>query len=198
MELFAVNINSQLSEKRIKFLTHCMFSDREEDVTKYKHLEDQKRTVYGHLLLRYILSKKMNLNMTQIVFSKNKFGKYFLENEHNIHFNLSHSGDWCIGVISDSPIGVDIELMKPINMDVVEYAFHPSEVLQFKQLKNNQQTEYFYKLWTMKESYLKAIGTGFSSWNQNLTEQYIIEHSHFSEQFIFDNKYMISICKLKE
>ena len=197
MEIYAVSINHKpISDRNMQFLTEYLFEDRKGDVTKYKQMDDRKRTLMGHLLLKIILSQKLNKPINQIVFSKSQYGKPYVENSEKLYFNLSHSGNWCIGIFSDSPVGIDIEQMEPFNLETSEYFFHPNEVKQLKRLKGREQLEYFYQLWTMKESYVKAVGKGLSLWSKELTAPYISEKSKGHHQFIFDKHYMVSICKL--
>jgi 4'-phosphopantetheinyl transferase len=83
-------------------------------------------------------------------------------------FNLSHSGDVAlVGVILGRPelqIGVDVEEARPGRefASIAESFFAPDEVAVFRRLPAREQLAAFYRAWTRKEAYLKAIGTGLS------------------------------------
>jgi 4'-phosphopantetheinyl transferase len=112
---------------------------------------------------------KLGLNIVQHVFLKNecsgsfdiyygKFGKPFLKN-NLFYFNISHSGEYTICGISAQEIGVDIQKVKKIiDRKILKSFFAPSELdmLDLGDMKDDLFTE----IWTVKESYLKMLGTG--------------------------------------
>ncbi|MBR3019447.1 MAG: 4'-phosphopantetheinyl transferase superfamily protein [Clostridia bacterium] len=72
-------------------------------------------------------------------------------------FSLSHSGDWCVLVMGDDGIGVDIEQMDESHLSVAPAVFTPGEL----DWMNEKPLERFHTLWTLKESLMKATGLGF-------------------------------------
>jgi 4'-phosphopantetheinyl transferase len=129
------------------------------------HFEKDKR-VYeaGHVLIRKILSHYTNidaskLDMTPIVNRKPEL----LNTPFRIHFNISHSGGKilvAVGFISD--VGIDVEKIVPdFDMDgFADANYHANEVAKFRTLENNEETDYFYRIWTRKEAWLKLTGEG--------------------------------------
>ena len=77
-------------------------------------------------------------------------------------FNLSHSGDFVMLAISDTPVGCDIEhLHKAI---LSHHVFHPQELARLRSLpEGDARNREFLRLWTAKEAFLKAIGTGIDA-----------------------------------
>lgn len=89
-----------------------------------------------------------------------KFGKPYLKNDKDIHFNISHSGEIAIAVFSDKEIGCDIEKIGKANDKIIERCYSLEEK---KYLKNsNDKDRDFYRIWVGKESFLKALGVGIS------------------------------------
>ena len=80
-----------------------------------------------------------------------KHSKYF--------FNTSHSGKYAICVISDVEVGCDIEQIKEYKPRVAERFFSEKENNYLS--LTNYKDGLFYRLWTLKESYIKCIGKGF-------------------------------------
>ena len=83
-------------------------------------------------------------------------------------FNLSHSGDLAlVGVVPGRPelqLGVDVELAR-LGREFASIAtsfFAADEVAVFRRIPAAEQPAAFYRAWTRKEAYLKAIGTGLS------------------------------------
>ena len=83
-------------------------------------------------------------------------------------FNLTHSGTvGLIGVIFERPelaLGVDVEEARPGRefASIAESFFAPDEIAVFRRLPRSEEQAAFYRAWTRKEAYLKAIGTGLS------------------------------------
>lgn len=79
--------------------------------------------------------------------------------ESNIDFNLSHSGKYVICALSDTTrLGIDIEQIKPVNMDHFTDFMTPEEIEAINAAP--EPVIAFYKYWTQKESILKANGKG--------------------------------------
>ena len=75
------------------------------------------------------------------------------------HFSLSHSRELIAVLLSDSgPCGVDLEFCKPRKdfAALAEGWFHPLEIADLQSQVPAMQTETFYRLWTLKEAWLKT------------------------------------------
>jgi 4'-phosphopantetheinyl transferase len=84
----------------------------------------------------------------------------------DIHFNLSHSGDWALLAVAKAElIGVDVEAVSTARdlIGIAENYYHPHEFAQLQMLAGAAQNDLFYRLWTLKEAFLKATGTGISA-----------------------------------
>lgn len=90
------------------------------------------------------------------------YGKPFLPRHPDFHFNISHAGQWIVCAFSSDRIGVDIEHCKQISMEIADRFFTPSEYKGIMKLPPHEQQLAFYKIWTQKESYIKAIGKGLT------------------------------------
>lgn len=90
--------------------------------------------------------KKMEI--TENEFSKPEFKKcrYF--------FNLSHSEDRAMCIMSDAPVGCDVERIRNAKMDIAKRFFTQDE---YESVKTDDD---FYRIWTQKESYIKCTGLG--------------------------------------
>jgi 4'-phosphopantetheinyl transferase len=118
--------------------------------------------------LRRILSKYLSISSEIIDFSYSNFGKPSIvssQNAENVFFNLSHSNNLALCIVSSLPdIGVDVELRKPILnvLDVAKLVCTEEEyqILLDDGEKNLQKN--FYRIWTRKEALVKALGVGLS------------------------------------
>jgi len=162
IELYAVRINKDIELSTFNKLTEYTSIENKEKISDFFSYKDSQRTLIGDLLARYIICKKYNMKNTDIIFFKNEYGKPFLKNYPHFYFNISHSKDYVVCAVSDMPIGIDIELVKNINLNVAKRFFSASEYNYLLTQPKEEQLDYFYKLWTLKESYIKAVGKGLS------------------------------------
>lgn len=77
------------------------------------------------------------------------------------YFNLSHSGEWTCLALSDGEVGIDIQQERPVDMRLATRFFTAEEQAAL-QGAGERAEELFYRLWTVKEAYLKALGTGLN------------------------------------
>ncbi len=130
---------------------------------EYQRVADRIRFIVSRVVLRKLLGHYTGLTPNQITINNDHYGKPYIANANitPIHFNLSHSGDLILLGFSTQPIGVDIEFINPDFPydEVLNNYFSPKEI-EF--VNRNSGRDAFYKLWTRKEAYLKAIGKGIS------------------------------------
>jgi 4'-phosphopantetheinyl transferase len=126
------------------------------------------RFIVARASIREILSRYLDLVPQSIRFVYDTFGKPEIAHEQNprrLRFNVSHSENFALCAIAwQSDIGVDVEYVKPLS-DLTEVArrfFASEEQAALAALPSKKQLEGFYKIWTRKEAYLKAIGKGLS------------------------------------
>jgi 4'-phosphopantetheinyl transferase len=148
-KLFYVSIKPLAAH--VKPLAAKLSAERYEKMNSYRKQEDCLRCLAGGILLERVVGGR-KLHFTE-------YGKPFLP--EGPFFNLSHSGDVvCLAVSASSPIGVDIEQWRNDDLEALaKTAFHPKEQVFFFK---NPTIRRFYDIWTLKESYIKMIGTGFS------------------------------------
>ncbi|MCM1327093.1 MAG: 4'-phosphopantetheinyl transferase superfamily protein [Bacteroidales bacterium] len=80
-----------------------------------------------------------------------------------LFFNLSHSGDYVICVVSKHETGVDIQKQKPVRVrQISNRFFHEREREWLAGLSEKERTEAFFRLWTRKEAYGKMTGEGIA------------------------------------
>ena len=138
---------------------HIDFTNIPDNAYVREHIEGIKNSEYkaassaAYSLLFQMLSDYFNMTADNIVIRQNEHGKPIIVGK-NVHFNISHSKNSVVCALSDSEIGVDIEYIGEIRDSVLRKCFTKKEV---KRVQTNAD---FYKYWTLKESYLKAVGTG--------------------------------------
>ncbi len=131
-------------------------AQRQLKTDKIRKPEDKKLSLLAEHLLRIALKEE---GITDFKIIKGEHGKPYIENE-SIFFNLSHSGNVCICALSDKEIGCDVERVKKANMKVAKRFFSPEEFEALENAEESEKDDLFFRIWTMKESFIKAVGTG--------------------------------------
>lgn len=132
---------------------------------RYRSSEARHGFLLSRGLLRNVLGKISDRAPESLVFSVSDSGKPALASAPELHFSLSHSGQWiALAVSCESDIGVDIELpRKPRDfLRIARHYFHPQECALLETSPLELLPVHFYRLWTMKEAFFKARGTGIS------------------------------------
>lgn len=208
IKVYCLNIKEDLENNKLEELTKYLSNEKYERIKKFYKLEDYKRTLFADILARYIISKTIKKEFTEIIFDYNKYGKPFLRGEPNVHYNMSHSGDWVVAVIHSFPIGIDIEEIIPIDLRIGKRFFTDKEYEYITNKNPMNRLEYFYEIWTLKESYIKTVGRGLSiplnSFNICINDNTISietenEFKNYNfRQYNIDCNYKMAICHAKE
>ena len=95
--------------------------------------------------------------------SEGAYGKPYLPRRPDVCFSLSHSGARAMCVTADKPVGCDIQESSPRDLRIAERFFSQEEQrVIFAQPSEAERQSMFFRVWTLKESFLKCIGLGLS------------------------------------
>ena len=159
--LFFADVRPFLAPERLDAALPLLDDMRREKISRLKADADKARSVGAGLLLRSALAAcGLPDDTPKLVFGD--CGKPELARFPGIHFNLSHSGDYALCAVSDTPVGCDIEAPRPVDLHLAERFFAPSERQALAAAPEAEQHALFLKIWTQKESYQKAAGRGLS------------------------------------
>jgi 4'-phosphopantetheinyl transferase len=112
-------------------------------------------------LLSYGLLKEKGIIYRNESVSRNPWGKPSLKNHPGIQYNVSHSGSCAACVISDTHIvGIDVERIRTFSPYAAAKVCSPEELKGI--YSNEDANREFFRYWTLKESYVKAVGMGIS------------------------------------
>lgn len=203
VEVYAYRFHEKLNHSQYEHLISLIAVDRQERIKRYHRLDDAERSLIADVLIRFILCSKYKLDNRKLMFGANKYGKPFLKEVENLHFNVSHSGEWVVCAINHLPIGIDIELIQPIDMNIAKRFFSLDEYYELMRYDDAQRLSYFYDLWTLKESYIKAEGKGLSipldsfsiMINSDIKLKTDINSSdYYFKRYDIDKKYKMAVC----
>lgn len=235
-ELYLTELTQDISHVVFEKLLDQLNDKDKEKILKYKKNKDRERTLIGRLLLKQIFLDRFKYGIQTVKYFDNakqqltadelksidiskinnllkniyydQYGRP-LQNEYPfIDFNISHSGDLVVcGITENGRIGVDIEEEKYIDLNTVRSCFAKEEIDFLEQLSEISKLSYFYHIWTLKEAYIKAVGSTFlislDSFWFDLTDKknpiFCIKDGLFKRKWLFysyriKKKYRLSVC----
>ena len=206
MDVYAVRLNFQeeIDPSLFERLLNCVGPEKKERLKRFYHREDTLRGLFADLLSRHMIMQKTGLNNEEIFFTTNEYGKPFLKDREDLQFNLSHSGIWVVGVIDHQVVGIDVERIQEIDLDISKNYFSPDEHEDL--MSKADKFDYFFTLWALKESYIKILGKGLShplnafSIKFSSPEEIIINvegqriKDIFFRQYDIDKAYKMAVC----
>jgi 4'-phosphopantetheinyl transferase len=156
-DVVILTIEPELSKDKFDALLPLVSPEKRERIKKFHFFRDARNCLLGDVLARVELCKATEFVNNQLDFSVNKYGKPYLINSPYTHFNISHAGNYIACAVADEPVGIDIELIKPVDLKIAERFFTSDETAY---IKAGEQMLRFYEVWTKKESRIKWEGVG--------------------------------------
>lgn len=151
--LYAADINELNMSGMYEKILPRLDDDRRRKISEYgKNLKGAMQSAGAGLLLEYVL-KSHGIFEHDMFFSEK--GKPYLAGRRDIFFNLSHSNNMVICAVSPVEVGCDIEFVKSGRTRIAQRYFTKEEQC-FAQISER----HFYRMWTLKESFIKATGMG--------------------------------------
>lgn len=156
---------------------------------------DKMRSVAADMLSRRAIAEYCGVTPEEIVFGTEKNGKPYAVGL-NVHFNASHSGDFAVCAVSEKPVGIDIEKIRPVNLCVAKRCFQKDDLIflfghiprpeEFKMCNQSDILKRFFSLWTAKEALIKREGLTLSD----------VKHTKITDSVttLQEDGYIISFC----
>lgn len=143
-------------------------------IAKFRYRVDMMSSLVGRLLLRGLAASVLGLRNTETQFTRTERGRPVLvQNSRGWDYNVSHAGDWVVLAAGQGcRVGVDVMRTRDTRVDRLEEFFG----LMRKQFTDQEwlairggfadssekKLERFFRHWTLKESYVKTVGTGLN------------------------------------
>lgn len=156
MKLYSCNVSSVTHEEFREWFND-MSESRKEAVRKLLIPQKQKLKIAADRICKKAISEFCGIPANKIEFGVSEHGKPYAKGL-DVHFSISHSGDYAVCAVSGKEIGADIEKIKDINPEASKKFACENE-----QNYINSHTGGFFEIWTLKEAYFKCIGTGLGA-----------------------------------
>lgn len=131
--------------------------------------ELKRRAIVSRGFLRRALGAALGRDPAEVPIALGEKGKPHLAERGDsarLDFNLSHTGDlWLLALVAAGPVGVDLESPRDeTDWDALtERYFSEAERAAFAELPSQRRKEAFFRIWTQKEAFLKARGSGLAA-----------------------------------
>lgn len=147
---------TQCSEQEVARLLPLVSAQRREQALRFTHLFGRYCCLKSYEMLQQLLASTPYTLHSTPTFDYNEYGAPSIKN--GPYFSISHCKSGIAVAVSNQPIGIDIEAVRPLKVDLVKKTMNPleQEVIFF----DTQPDWAFTRLWTRKEAFLKMKGTG--------------------------------------
>ncbi len=150
----------------------------------------------AHKLLSWVL--KHEYGIEEYTLGKNSHGKPYLQSHPAIKVNLSHCKGLAVCAVGGNALGVDCEGIRRLREGVVRRVCTEEETAFLRDSANPDLD--FTRLWTLKESFVKAVGRGVSYPMKNAAFAFDnggiytnVKGAAFW-QYVIADRYIISAC----
>ena len=159
-----------------------MPASRREKIDKYRFEKDKRLSLGAGILIQIGLTRA---GADEISIRYGEHGKPYLADNEDIFFNVSHSGTFSVCAVSCQPTGTDVEVIRKFDERLKSYVFnHPP-----------QTDADCTRLWTIKESVMKYLGTGVSlgakNIHVNMTEPITVTCDRYDTTGLYISSYSI-------
>ncbi|MCD8197301.1 MAG: 4'-phosphopantetheinyl transferase superfamily protein [Lachnospiraceae bacterium] len=163
LQLFAMQVSgADFAEERWK---PYLSQKRIEEAGRRRDGRDRQLFLGAEVLLNLALERCAPEVKRPAAYRRNAHGKpYLLPPDDGIFVNWSHSGDYVLLALADREVGVDIQLATvPPRDALVRRVLNAREQQVYDAVPEPRKKKVFYEFWALKESILKAQGTGFGA-----------------------------------
>lgn len=206
IDIFVCKISEHISNSKFEELLSIISPEKQERIKRMRFKKDALCSLYGELIIRFDAAKICGICEKDIIIETGKCGKPYFKNLP-LHFNISHSGVYVACAICDKNIGIDIEVNESVDYRAILKHLSKSEEEYIRNQNGDFGSMTFNKIWTLKEAYVKWLGTGLNrqlnSFSINILNGNIyvsdpfLKNTPIFKQMVMDD-IILSFCVTKE
>lgn len=160
MKIAALRWDHHTDDRLVQRLVPFLSAERQERYARLSRRADRHLMVIAEVLARCQICRLTGRRNDEIAFIRNRFGKPYMAPGSSLFFNISRSGCWIVTAIDRCEVGIDIERIKPMKPEEARLLCTSREYRIASGLDADARPRFLHWLWTAKQSYLKARGTG--------------------------------------
>ena len=143
--------------------TPLLSAAEQERCERFKFADHRRRFQIGHGALRAILGGYLGRDPAALDLQVGPRGKPHMA-KGGLSFNLSHSGKLALIGVAGVELGIDVEKVRHLDSltEIARRHFSEAEFSALDALSGRERELGFYRCWTRKEAYIKALGEGLS------------------------------------
>lgn len=197
-KLYIFDDFEKLRKHNLQNYINSMPAERIKKYNQYSSAKNKLNCLTSYLLLWFSLKQNFPIKTPpSFIYGANQ--KPYITENKNVFFNISHTTDCVICAISDNEIGVDVEKIRQINLNISKKICTPSEHKLFE--KSSSKLEFLLKIWTKKESYVKMKSDNiFLNYSKidttSLSNLHCFKHKNFIISVSLKNKNAITPIKV--
>ncbi len=192
------------NEQVFQSLYHIVSKERQDKIDRLRFQKDKRLSLASEVLL----GKALKLNgIDDFTLETDENGKPYLKGISGLKFNLSHSEERVMCVISEKEVGCDLEWIKKTNYGMAEYFLTKDEItILNSSMAEEEKQVMFYRFWTLKESFMKAVGLGMriplKDFSFSFEEDHIFVHqnidqkTYYMKEYNLKDGYRYAVCSL--
>jgi 4'-phosphopantetheinyl transferase len=161
-ELHVWQVSTNITPEAILKYKNVLTEKEVSNISFFKFKQAKDSYVVSQGVLRMLLSEYLGISPKLVKIGRKVKGKPYSIDDPNLNFNVSNSGQLvAIAFSYNDEVGIDIEQIRPLpDLDEMINTNFSAKELNFINSKPKERLNRFFRLWTVKESYLKAIGEG--------------------------------------
>lgn len=170
IELWAARLERPLSERETAAMMALLPMERQERLLRIRQAEKRREPLCAYFILRHALWQQYHWReLPPIAYAS--LGKPYFPDFPTVHFNLSHTTGAVLVGLSDEPLGVDIEHIRPVSQRAM------------RRIAGVETEKAFFRSWVRREARAKRAGAGVGVMLESETPLQHGEHFYYLETF---------------
>ena len=171
----------------------CMLSlvpePRRSEALRFRHTFGRFACLKSFLMLAELLGTEFGVGKFRVEVGEH--GKPYLTDYPHIHFNISHCQKAIAVIVSDQPVGIDVESFRHFGNGLLDKTMNSAEKAEI--LSSEVPEETFAAYWTKKEAVFKLLGTGITDDLHGILTDNTFTHTDINRE----KGYAISVAVFK-
>lgn len=162
---------------------------RKVHIDRLRRREDKVRSLVAGILVRQLLQEHFHINDASVC--RGDAGQPYLTG-CDLFVSISHSDTMAACAVSQNPVGIDIEKIRPIDLSLCRHVCTEEEkqyvlgsLTQWPEglCRDTEMLHRFFEIWTGKEAYFKKAGTGITDL-KSVNILSLDRHMHIFDDYI--------------